>query len=303
MTSEAKDKSVTTLPVPVTRLDPRRHAFRSDLAAKSLAGLVTAPKYVEGKLVQVARPSVPLREKPEAAAEVQTEALFGEIVTLYDEADGWAWIQLTRDDYVGYVPTDTLSDDVHEPTHRVKALGTFVYATPDIKGPALSHLSINSRLTVEETDEQFCRLIGGGFVVARHITDQDRYDRDFVDVAERFIGTPYLWGGRTRIGIDCSGLIQIALESAGIPAPRDTDMQQLELGSTVLVPDNLDGLMRGDLVFWKGHVGVMADGIMMVHANAHHMAVTVETLPEAVDRIARAGSELATIKRFEHART
>lgn len=300
MTSDEKAQSVETLPVPATRLDPRRHAFRSDLAAKSLSGLVKAPTYAEGKLAQVARPSVPLRKTPETSSEVQTEALFGETVTVYDQAKGWAWIQLTRDDYVGYVPADTLSNDVREPSHRVKALGTFIYAAPDIKAPALTHLSINSRLAVEEKDDQFCRLAGGGFVVTRHITEHDHFVRDYVDVTERFIGTPYLWGGRTRIGIDCSGLVQVALEAAGIPAPRDTDMQQVELGSTVLVPDNLDGLVRGDLVFWKGHVGVMADGIMMIHANAHHMAVTVETLPEAVDRIARTGIELATIKRFEH---
>jgi cell wall-associated NlpC family hydrolase len=157
---------------------------------------------------------------------------------------------------------------------------------------------MNAALSVAEADDKFCRLEGGGFVVARHVTEKDHFARDFVEIAERFIGTPYLWGGRTHLGIDCSGLVQIALEAAGLPCARDSDMQEAELGTTVLIPETLDGLVRGDLVFWRGHVGVMADGIMLVHANAHHMAVTVETLPEAVERIARAGAKLTAIKRL-----
>lgn len=278
-------------------LDPRRNVFRGDLAAQNLYGKVNAPRYVSGLRFQVIRPSVPLRRLPRAQAGFETEALFGEHVVVYDEADGWSWVQLERDGYVGYVPASALSQEVLAPTHRVAALGTFVYPAADIKAPPLMHLSINAELTIAETDEGFARLARGGFVVQRHISEVSRHARDFVEVAERFLATPYLWGGRTRMGIDCSGLVQIAMEAAGLSAPRDSDMQQSEIGATILVPESLEGLRRGDLLFWRGHVGIMTDGVMMVHANAHHMAVAAETLPEAVARIARGGSELIAVKR------
>ncbi|MGE0628113.1 MAG: NlpC/P60 family protein [Hyphomicrobiaceae bacterium] len=277
--------------------DPRLNAHRPDLAAESLRGKVDAPRYVTGTRRRVRRAAVPVRREPKPSLGLETEALFGEIVTVYDEADGWAWIQLEHDNYVGYVPADTLTAPA-EPTHRVSATGTFLYAEEDIKSPPLMHLSINSRLTVTHQGDRFGRLRDGGFVISRHIAPIDRIARDFVDVAERLIGTPYLWGGRTRIGLDCSGLIQISMQAAGLPCPRDTDMQQASLGESVLIPDSLEGLQRGDIVFWRGHVGVMSDGVMLVHANAHHMAAVTEPLSVAVRRISRAGSEIAAIRRL-----
>lgn len=286
------------LPAPA-KLDPRRNAVRPDLAAVALRGEVVSPRYSAGVVRQVVRPAVPLRREPNPAAGLDTEALFGERVTVYDESEGWAWVQLARDRYVGYVPAAALSTNVAVPTHRVKALGTFLYPTADIKAPPTLHLPLNAEVRVAEWGERFCRLEQGGFVVTRHLTERERPERDFVDVAERFIGTPYLWGGRTRIGIDCSGLVQIALEAAGRTCPRDSDMQMAETGEAIPVPDDLDGLERGDLVFWNGHVGIMADGLMLVHANAHHMAVVAETLPEAAERIARQASlPIAAIRRF-----
>ena len=280
------------------RLDPRLNAYREDLAAESLRGKVEAPRFVAGTKKQVIRTAVALRRRPAATAGLDTEALFGEALTVYDEADGWAWIQLERDGYVGYVPANALSAEIRPATHRVSALGTFLYPVPDIKSPPIMHLSINAHLTVEEKVDRFYKLAGGGFVVDRHVTELARGARDFVDVAERFIGTPYLWGGRTRVGIDCSGLVQISMEAAGLTAPRDTDMQQAELGDPVPITPNLDGLQRGDLVFWPGHVGIMCDAVMMVHANAHHMAVTIEPLAEAAQRIFKTGCEIAAIKRL-----
>jgi cell wall-associated NlpC family hydrolase len=180
----------------------------------------------------------------------------------------------------------------------VRSLGTFVYPVPDIKSPPIMHLSLNSELCIASADERFMMLKGGGFVVTRHIAERGRRAPDFVELAERFIGTPYLWGGRTRLGIDCSGLVQVTLEAAGIAAPRDTDMQQAELGTEVAIPDVLDGMQRGDLIYWKGHVGIMADSVTLVHANAHHMQVVAETLPEAIERIAKLGAEIAAVKRL-----
>lgn len=281
-----------------TRLDPRRNVFRSDLAAESLYGKVSVPRYAQGSLAQVFRPATPVFREPDASSVIDTEALFGEIVTVYDERAGWAWVQLARDEYVGYVPAGTLKRPVDEPTHRVRALGTFIYPAPNIKAPPLMHLSMNARLCVGESDEQFCALKPSGFVVARHVAEQGRHERDFVEIAERFVGTPYLWGGRSRIGLDCSGLVQVALEAAGFRVPRDTDMQQAEIGSYVDIPEELDGLQRGDLVFWQGHVGIMVDSVMLVHANAHHMMVTTETLPEAVGRIAKSNGNVTAIKRL-----
>lgn len=279
-------------------LDPRRHAYRADLADERLRGTIIAPRYVAGEPHTVMRASVPLRKAPVGTAAFETEALFGETARVFDIADGWAWLQLDRDRYVGYVPADTLARDVPAATHRVKATGTFVYAVPEIKSPPILHLSLDTRFAVDETGDRFYRLATGGYVIARHVAEIGWVDRDFVEVAERFLGTPYLWGGKTRIGLDCSGLVQVALQSCGIEVPRDSDLQRAEIGEEIEIPADLEGLQRGDLVFWKGHVGVMSDGVMLLHANAHHMAVATEPLPEAAARIRSGGLDIAAIRRL-----
>ena len=278
--------------------DPRRNAYRKDLAAEALRGSVAAAAYTPGLERQVIYPATPLRAGPDPRQNWTTEALYGEVVRVYDENQDWAWVQLAADGYVGYLRTAALSPQVNAATHRVKALGTFLYATADIKTPPLLPLSMNALLTVTEPGPVFSRLVDGSFVPTRHLTEHTRFVPDFVTAAERFLGVPYLWGGRTRFGIDCSGLVQAALIAAGTAAPRDSDMQEAELGDGVDVGGGLDKLVRGDLVFWPGHVGIMTNGFMLLHANAHHMAVVIEPVRSAVDRIARAGLDIGTVRRL-----
>ena len=206
-------------------------------------------------------------------------------------------MQLERDGYVGYVHEGALTEQVREPTHMVRAIGTFLYPEPDIKSAPWMHLSITASLAIAEEGATFCRLADGGHVPARHVIDRTRFAADFVSVAERFVGVPYAWGGKTRLGVDCSGLVQVAMQAAGHVCPRDSDMQQAEVGEEVPIHERLDNLQRGDLVFWKGHVGIMTDAFLLLHANAHHMAVVLEPLNTAVDRITRAGSPLTAIRR------
>ena len=282
-----------------TALDPRLHAYRDDLAAETLRGKVSAPRYVAGQVRQVVHPATPLWMRPDARDGWATQVLFGELVTVYDEKQGWAWVQLARDGYVGYLRARALSPQVKRPTHKVRAPGTYLYASASAKALPGPHLSMTALLCVAETGPTFARLAEGAFVPMRHIAELDRFAPDFVAAAERFAGTPYVWGGKTRLGLDCSGLVQVAMHAAGLDCPRDSDMQQADLGREVAIRADLDGLQRGDLVFWKGHVGIMTDGFLLLHANAHHMAVAAEPLRAAVDRIARAGLPVAAIKRIE----
>jgi cell wall-associated NlpC family hydrolase len=280
-------------------LDPRRHPYRDDLAAEALRGLVPAPRYVAGEVRQVVTAAAPLWSRPDPSAGWASQALYGELVTVYDERDGLAWVRLAGDGYVGYMPTDALSSEIAAPTHRVAVPGTCLYAAADAKALTGLHLSLNAVVRVAETGPSFARLANGGFVPACHLAEIGVFASDFVAEAERFVGTPYVWGGKTREGLDCSGLVQTALHAAGLEAPRDSDMQMAELGAPIEVRSDLAGLRRGDLVFWKGHVGILTDGATLLHANAHHMAVAAEPLHGAVDRIARSGSPIAAIKRIE----
>jgi cell wall-associated NlpC family hydrolase len=285
----------TSSPVP---LDPRRNAYRRDLAAEALRGKIEASSYAAGEMRQVVHSAAPLRAEPNALASWTTEALFGELATVYEERDGWAWVQLERDGYVGYLRPSALSAQVRRPTHRVKAVGTFLYPSADVKACPWMQLTMNSMLAVAETSPIFAKLEDGSFVPSRHIVERDRLASDFVAVAERFAGVPYLWGGKTRLGVDCSGLLQVAMQASGLECPRDSDMQLAELGTEVSIAADLDGLARGDLVFWQRHVGIMLDAFMMLHANAHHMAVVAEPLAAAVDRIGHAGNAIAAVKRL-----
>jgi cell wall-associated NlpC family hydrolase len=270
-------------------VDPRVTAFRSDLADERLRGQVDAARFSAGAVKQVCATSAPLRRQPTPEAPLDTEALMGEFVTVFDEDEGWCWGQLHSDGYVGYLQTANLGEPGPAPTHKVKAIRTFVYPGPNLKLPIVTFLGINSRVAVTEVQGDYARLRTGGFVFAAHLAGRDAHEPDHVAVAERLIGTPYLWGGKTSLGLDCSGLVQTALHAAGIAAPRDSDMQERQLGSPVELRPDLGGLQRGDLVFWKGHVGLMRDPATLLHATGHTMSVFVEPLAVAEERI-RTGS-------------
>jgi len=280
--------------------DPRLTPARADLAAKELAGKVTAARFVEGRACEVVEPQAPLRGEPTPDAPLVTEALKGERVMVYDtNAEGWAWGQLAADGYVGWLSANALTPPGPAPTHKVAALRTFVFSTPSIKVPPLEALPFGARLAIAHSEDVFAVTRAGNFVPAVHLARMENYESDFVTVAERFLGAPYLWGGKTMLGLDCSGLVQIALSACGISCPRDSDMQEEALGAPVETGANLSGLRRRDLLFWKGHVAIVRDRTTLIHANAFHMAVVIEPIAEAVARIRDGGSEITSARRIE----
>lgn len=277
--------------------DRRLTPARPDLAAAHLRGRIDAERYVDGVAMEVRDGVVDLRREPRPDGAVDTQALFGERVEVFDEQEGWAWAQLARDGYVGWIAANTLWSRLSAPTHRVCAPRTFVYPGPSIKLPPIAALPLSAEVQIVEERDAFCVTPELGFIYRRHLAPRDAHAEDFVAVAESLIGAPYLWGGKSSLGVDCSGLVQVSLAMAGIDAPRDSDLQESQLGRVVTANEPL---RRGDLIFWKGHVGVMRDETTLLHANATHMLVSSEPLADVRARNEKAGAGAVTsVKRLE----
>ncbi|SFM29087.1 NlpC/P60 family protein [Bradyrhizobium sp. NFR13] len=280
--------------------DPRLTPARPDVAARYLEGLVEATRFVDGEEFEIVDGVTAMRREPFAGAMLDTQALKGERFTVYDRNDeGWAWGQLNGDGYVGWLSDLALYPPGPTPTHKVTALRTFLFPGPSIKLPPTDTLPLGARLAIIKMTDAFAMTNAGHCVPRRHVTEIDAFETDFVAVAERFVGTPYLWGGKSSLGIDCSGLVQIALTAAGTGCPRDSDMQESGLGRA-LSDAEMQHLKRGDLIFWKGHVAIARDADTIVHANAHHMATAIEDTKGAIARIkAAGGSNVTSIKRLD----
>lgn len=261
------------------QFEPKSTLARPDLAELALEGLAPAAAYRATSERQCVVAVAAVRETADPAAIQQDQLVLGELFDVLEEKGGWAWGRARRDGYVGFVRTEALSRAVEVPTHRVSALRTYAYANPDFRSEPVMLLTLNALVTEEARSGRFVRVAHAGWVADSHLADFGSFDDDLAAVAERFIGAPYQWGGRESLGLDCSALVQQALYACGRGCPRDSE-DQARIG----LPIEAGALRRSDLVVWAGHVAVMVDALTVVHANAHHMAVSVEPLADVIAR-------------------
>lgn len=262
-------------------MDARLTLARPDLADAALQGLIEAERFDKTTSFHCAAAATAIRRDPDPASEQLDQLLFGETFRVIETGRGWGWGQADRDGYVGHVLLADLKPGLVAATHRVGALRAYAFSRPDIKSRPLALLSLNALVAVEAEEGQFLKAEGSGWIAAVQLKPVGEVETDPAAVAERFLGAPYQWGGRESLGLDCSGLVQQALHACGRACPRDSDLQQAALGRPVAQKD----LARGDLVFWKGHVGMMLDGERMIHANAFHMQVEIEPLAQTIARV------------------
>ena len=265
--------------------DARITPIRDGIAGQSLEGLVRAEVYIEPKVLTCTRPATGIHRSPDAASEQMDQLLFGEIFEVIEEEGAFLWGQARRDGYVGFVDAKALAKVDAEPTHMVSALRTYAFVESSIKSRASGPYSLGSLVAVEAAEGRLSKVAGAGWMTSAHLAPIGEFETDPAAVAERFLGAPYLWGGRESLGLDCSGLVQQARFACGLSCPRDTDQQET-LGRAI----DRAAFGRGDLVFWKGHVAIGLDAERIIHANGFHMMVAIEPLDEAIGRISAAGS-------------
>ncbi|MEE2525503.1 NlpC/P60 family protein [Hyphobacterium sp. HN65] len=276
---------------------PRLLPARPDLAAAHLKGRVEAERFVEPVEMQVTAGCTAIRREPRDDGAMDTQALFGEVFAVLEERDGWAWGFSRYDGYVGWVDMTALSQPVSPATHRVSALRTYLFSEPDLKSAPNCLVSMNAKIAAGQQEGRFIDVGGRGWIFEGHVVPLGHAEPDFVSVAERFVGSPYFWGGKESLGLDCSGLLQCALEAAGIPVLRDAWMQEADLGARYPVIPNTAARRRGDVVFWAGHVGIMTDADHIVHANATFMETVIEPVAETERRAVESGSPVTSVVR------
>ncbi len=280
-------------------MDPRITPARVDLAADWLQDKFKAERYEAGAPRTVIRDGAPLHFSPEHSANLESQLIYGEVFQVYEERNGWCWGQNLTDNYVGYVPAADLTADVPAPDHQVAALHCHLYTEPDLKRPTAGIISMSAQVKIVDVEGKFCRIASGYWLHSRHLVSLDYSTLDLIGTAVKFIGVPYLWGGRTAQGLDCSSLVQITLAMAGISAPRDTDLQEASLGTPVVMddPQDFSRIEEGDLVFFPGHVGLFVNDWRFLHANAFDMQVSLHGFSEVLDRANSENAGVTSIRR------
>ena len=281
----------------MSALDPRLTPARPDLAAAHLKGQVEAERFVEPVDRQAIAASAPIRRTPEPHGAVDDQLLAGDVFALLEEKDGWGWGFSRADGFVGWVELLALSEEVEPVDHRVTALRTYAFSEPDLKSEPNLLLSLNCSFRAGRRESRYVEAIGLGWIFTGHCAPLDEAAGDFVAVAESFLGAPYLWGGKESLGLDCSGLVQMALLAAGSALPRDSDQQEAYCAANWTDVTASTDRQRGDVVFWPGHVGIMTDSEHLLHANAHWMDVTLEAFEEAERRIREGHAPVRSIFR------